>query len=364
MNMNGIVIIPVYQPESILPALVNEVSDNGNLVIVVDDGSSPDKQQIFWKLADTTVVLHHETNKGKGAAIKTALNYILENHLEQNYEIVGVMDGDGQHLPEDMETLMIHSREEKNALILGVRQVGKKMPLNSRLGNTITRKAFSILSGLHISDTQSGLRAFHTERIRDFLETDGERYEYETVVLYQCARQKIPIKEIPIHTIYKDEENSTSHFRTVRDSVRIYGELFKFVLSSLSSFCLDYLLFTAIVLAADKAAGMIPVANIMARLCSGTYNYLLNTKVVFHRKPSADTAVKYAFLAGLVLVFNNFFLSIYTICLHLDVFYAKIMTEITLFVLSFTVQKIWIFSKNINKDRNINNYRNINREQK
>lgn len=347
--MNAIVIIPVYQPETVLPKLVDEVTDNGNLVVVVDDGSDAESQQTFWSLADEAVVLHHEINKGKGAAIKTALAYIKENHLDNNYDVIGIMDGDGQHLPADMEKLIIHAREESRSLVLGVRQVGKKMPLRSRLGNTITRKIFSLLSGTYVSDTQSGLRTFPSEMLESLLEISGERYEYETAVLYECAKQKIPIREIPIQTIYKDEENSTSHFRTVRDSVRIYGELLKFILSSLSSFCLDYLLFTAMMFAVDKAPHMILAANIFARLFSGTYNYLINTRVVFHKKPSADTAVKYAALAGAVLIFNNIFLSIYTVGLHLDVFYAKIMTEVTLFILSFLVQRMCIFTKKVNR---------------
>lgn len=350
--MNAIVIIPVYQPEPVLPKLVYEVADNGNMVIIVDDGSDIKGRQMFWELADEAVILHHETNMGKGAAIKTALTYIKETNLDQIYDMIGVMDGDGQHLPEDMEKLTMHARKEKNSLVLGVRQVGNAMPLRSRFGNTITRGLFRLLSGTYVSDTQSGLRAFSTEMLGRLLNVSGERYEYETAVLYECARQKVPIVEIPIHTIYKDEENSTSHFRTIRDSIRVYGELLKFVLSSLSSFCLDYLLFSAMVFAADKAPNMILAANILARLCSGTYNYLVNTKVVFHRKPSADTAVKYVFLAGAVLIFNNIFLSIYTSCLHLDVFYAKIMTEITLFILSFLVQRLCIFTRKTNKADN------------
>ena len=143
--------------------------------------------------------------------------------------------------------------------------------------------------------------------------------------------------------------NSTSHFRIIRDSVRIYGELLKFVLSSLSGFCLDYLLFSAMIFATDKDPNMILAVNISARLVSGTYNYLVNTKIVFHKKPSADIAVKYAALAGTVLIFNNIFLSMYTAGLHLDVFYAKIMTEITLFILSFLVQRMCIFTKKMSR---------------
>lgn len=217
------------------------------------------------------------------------------------------------------------------------------MPFRSRAGNTITRTIFHLLSGLYVSDTQSGLRAFSTELADQFVEISGERYEYEIAVLYQCAKEKVPAKEIRIQTIYKDTQNSTSHFRTVRDSVRIYGQLFKFVLASLSSFCLDYCLFGIMILFLGRGLEKILAANIAARVLSGTYNYLLNTRLVFHRKPSVCTAWKYCILAGCVLVFNNIFLSIYTVLTGLDVFYAKILTEITLFLVSFLVQRLWIF---------------------
>ena len=127
--MGEIVIIPVYEPEPVLLKLVEEVREYGNFVIVVDDGSSQQQQQVFWELAESAVVLHHERNKGKGAAIKTALAYIRENHLSD--EVIGVMDGDGQHLPSDMEKVLLRAGEEKNSLILGVRQVGRKMPFRS-----------------------------------------------------------------------------------------------------------------------------------------------------------------------------------------------------------------------------------------
>lgn len=72
---------------------------------------------------------------------------------------------------------------------------------------------------------------------------EGERYEYEMNVLLFLAKEGIDIDEVPINTIYQDRENSTSHFRAVWDSIRIYKDLLKFTLSSFSSFVLDYLLF-------------------------------------------------------------------------------------------------------------------------
>lgn len=122
--MESMVIIPVYEPEPILEELVNELWQNGNYIIIVDDGSSEESQIVFWKLAEKAIILHHKTNQGKGAAIKTGLEYIRDNFWE--CDVVGIMDGDGQHLTKDMEKLIFRARENTDALILGVRQVGKK----------------------------------------------------------------------------------------------------------------------------------------------------------------------------------------------------------------------------------------------
>lgn len=339
--MEAIVVIPVYQPEPALEQLVDELWKYGNFIIVIDDGSGEECQKMFERLSEKAIILHHTVNKGKGAAIKTALAYIKDNLWE--YDVIGVMDGDGQHLPKDMEKLIFKARKDTNALILGVRQIGNQMPLRSRMGNTITKKVFQLVSGTYVSDTQTGLRAFSREKIEEFLHIAGERYEYETAVLYQCAKNKTPIVEVPIDTIYKDRENSTSHFHTVLDSIRIYRELLKFVFSSASSFCLDYLLFSIFVLALGKTGWAVLTANICARILSAAYNFLMNTSLVFHERPTGKAVGEYALLAIGVLFFNNVFLNGYRNLLGLNVFCAKILTELTMFLISFSVQKLWIF---------------------
>ena len=95
------------------------------------------------------------------------------------------------------------------------------------------------MTGVAVSDTQTGLRAFSAELLDFMSRISGSRYEYEMNMLASCAKKGIPIREVPIRTIYHDKENSCSHFRRIRDSVRIYRELFKFFLSSFSSFLLD-----------------------------------------------------------------------------------------------------------------------------
>ena len=151
--------------------------------------------------------------------------------------------------------------------------------------------------------------------------------------------------EVPISTIYHDKGNSCSHFRKVRDSIRIYRKLLKFSASSFSSFLLDYLLFLIFTAFLPSTAGGILGANIGARLLSAVYNYTMNCHFVFHEKQSVRTGSEYIALAGFILMLNNLILEFLTMILEIPVYPAKILTEITLFLVSWLVQKKLIFGK-------------------
>ena len=259
-----------------------------NQIILVDDGSDKKYERLFWELGEKCIVLHHEENRGKGEAIKTALKYIKEELWE--CRVVGIMDADGQHLPDDMEKLLMKAAAEPMALNVGSRTIDRNVPWKSRMGNLITRRIFRMKTGVEVSDTQTGLRAFSTRLLDFMLDIEGERYEYEMNVLVTCAKANIPIIEVPIETIYHDKGNSCSHFRKVRDSVRIYRQLLKFSFVSFSSFLLDYVM-----------------------------------------------------LAGLILVLNNILLQIF-MAVYIPLYPAKILTECTLFLISWLIQKKLIFS--------------------
>lgn len=341
--MHATVIIPAYNPEENLKDIVEKVWDLGNQIIVVDDGSGEDKMELFHSLSEKAIVIHHEANQGKGAAIKTALSYIKDNLWD--CDVVGIMDADGQHLPEDMEKLLLRAANKEQALLLGVREIGKKMPLKSCLGNGITRLVFQAVSGVKVSDTQTGLRAFPISLLNVLLEVKGTRYEYETNVLFYCARNNIPMLEVPVKTIYHDRENSCSHFHPVRDSVRIYKDILKFSLSSLSSFVVDYLLFCGFMFVFPKTAPWILAGNILARVISGGYNYLMNCRFVFRTGMKAQSVLQYLALAAGILFLNSVILQFYAGVLAIPVYGAKILTEVSLFVISFAVQRKWIFHR-------------------
>ncbi len=221
------VVIPAYEPDEKLKIIADKLRNRGYIVIIVDDGSGDPYRFLFEELSEECIVSKHKENRGKGAAIRSGLEYIAKELWD--CDAVGIMDADGQHLPEDMELVLTESLKTPKALVLGVRNVGSEMPLRSRIGNMLTRTVFRLLYGTDISDTQTGLRAFPVTMIPWMRGVEGDRYEYEMNVLIEAAQEKIPIREVQIHTIYHDRENSCSHFHVFRDSFRVWRELLRFV---------------------------------------------------------------------------------------------------------------------------------------
>ena len=131
MSKPHTVIIPAYRPDARLIRLTAEVLDLGYSVIVVNDGSGEAYDPVFLALDPRVIRLYHEKNRGKGAAIKTGLSYVLEQNQRTDDEfdrirLVGVMDADGQHLPADMGRVMAEAEEHPTGMTLGVREVNKR----------------------------------------------------------------------------------------------------------------------------------------------------------------------------------------------------------------------------------------------
>ena len=215
------VLIPALNPDRILLGLLAELRRAGvPRVVVVDDGSSGHSAEIFAAVAgmDSVTLLRHERNVGKGAAIRTALTHVRS----RSPELLGavVMDADGQHTVADALRVGSVLEEGAGALVLGVRGFEGDVPFRSRLGNAISAGLFGLLTGLKLSDVQTGLRGIPEDLAPQFLALRGERYEFETEMLMLCGARRIPVREVPIETIYSDG-NVSSHFRPLRDSLRV-----------------------------------------------------------------------------------------------------------------------------------------------
>ena len=223
-------VIPVCDPDAEhFPSLVRRLREDFTHVVVVDDGSVQGSAAFDVVRGDVDAVLVHEVNRGKGAALRTAFAWVRENLPD----LVGVVtvDGDGQHDPEDVQRVAEElARDPNGGLVLGVRSFAGDVPFRSKLGNFWTRGLFRLLTGLAVSDTQTGLRGIPVTLLPRLLAIPGDRYEYEIRMLADARRHPAPPREVPIRTIYLDG-NAASHYRPLRDTFRtqlaLWGSLFR-----------------------------------------------------------------------------------------------------------------------------------------
>lgn len=351
MNHFWIAMIPAYQPTEQFISLVQEAKSQGFQVVVINDGSNADTNDIFASTARFGTVLRHTENMGKGQAIKTGLSFI-QSQYPADCTVV-TLDADGQHRIADAKRICKVAQNHPDALVLGSRRLKENVPLRSRFGNTITRFVYRISTGQRVWDTQTGLRAFSARLIPQLLSIPGERYEYEMNVLLTCSRIGIPILEEEIETIYIDG-NASSHFDTVKDSWRVYKEILKFSAASLISFLVDYGLYSILTLCTSGLgnAPSILVSNVGARIVSASVNYTINRKLVFQSKAHVvRSAVQYAALAAVILIGNTIVLSVLTDYLGVNRYAAKLITELLFFLMSWLVQRKVIFRTGKNAEK-------------
>lgn len=336
--METVVLIPAYKPNEKLISLTDSLLELKRFrIVIVNDGSGNPYDGIFEKLKEKAIVLVHPQNKGKGAALKTGISYVKDNLPSCGYIVTA--DADGQHSVEDILKLA-DEVEHIGGFVLGVRRFTGKVPLRSRLGNSITRFVFSAVSGVKVSDTQTGLRAFDASLFSFMTEINGDRYEYETNVLLQAAKSKIKINEVEIHTIYEGK-NESSHFNPLWDSIRIYLKIFKYSVSALLSFALDFTLFTLFSYLFNLPLWLSITA---ARIISATFNFTLNRFVVFKSKNGVfRELIQYSLLATLILLLNIGITKLFVSYIGIEKWVAKLITETILFILSFIAQDKIIF---------------------
>ena len=334
---NITVLIPAYKPDERLIKLVDDLIEAGfRRVVVVDDGGGETYRPIFEALSGKARVLTHPVNRGKGAALKTGLKHIMQKPSDG----VVTADADGQHTPADIARIADSLIAHKGALILGSRDK-KAMPPRSKAGNTLPCAVFGLLTGLWISDTQTGLRGLPPEALEAFSKLDGDRYEYEINMLIAASAMRMPVVEETIETIYIDN-NASSHFNALKDGLRIYKLMFReagrFCLSSVISFVVDFLIFNLLHYA--FGAGRV-LSQVIARLISAPLNYALNTHMVFGKKPSKQSFGKYALLAVCILGIS---------CLGhalldkvLPAWLAKLLIDGVLYFVSYRLQRTQVF---------------------
>ena len=220
-SKDGVVLLPSYQPEETLLNLSRGLSLEGFKILIVDDGSGPTYQHIFEACKKYATVIGYEKNKGKGEALKTGFRYCLDNLKDYKYVITA--DGDGQHRIDDI--VKVYERcKQHNVSVIGVRKFDVKVPIKSKIGNTLSKFNQALVTNRYMHDNQCGLRAFPYSILEDMISIFGSRYEYEMNVLTYLQVKELPFECQRIQTIY-DNNNQGSHFRPIADTLRIQGSI-------------------------------------------------------------------------------------------------------------------------------------------
>lgn len=329
----NIVIIPSLNPSDKLISIINElIKNNIKDIIVIDDGSS--NKDIFNKLNKDVLVLHHETNLGKGVAIKTGVKYANNNF--KNIKGYIFMDGDGQHLTKDV-IKVIKEMNTSNEIIFGVRDFNdSNVPKRSKIGNNFSSWYYKLLTGINMPDTQTGLRAIPYRYTKILLNTPGERYEYEMNFLNYLGLHKILFKTVKINTVYEDN-NSVSHFRIVEDSIRIYKEPLKYFVIALTSFLLDILMFILY----KSLVPSIFMANVLARFTSGIYNYNMNKYWCFKSYQGSNQFFKYLVLFVIQMFISSTLVNLFSSSSMIVI--IKMLIDLVIFTVNYVIQKKYIF---------------------
>lgn len=335
------ILVPAYEPGERLLELISSLRESAS-ILVVDDGSGPDYREVFDS-ADRlgAHVLTHAVNEGKAAALRTGFRWLMRHSPGQP---VVCVDSDGQHMPADVLAVGAEVEHRSvlglpDAVVLGVRAFDGKVPLRSRVGNRAMTALVASVTGSRTSDTQTGLRGYPGSLLAWACDVKGERFAYELRLLLEASRQQIPLVEVPIETVYI-EHNASSHFRPVTDSVKVLSPLLLFAASSLISFALD----TVLLVALSALTGSLAVAVVGARILSGSLNFWLNRRAVFRsRGQLRQEVVRYGAFAVGLLVLGYVGIAALT-NMGVPLVLAKIAADATLWLASFAVQRVVVFS--------------------
>jgi glycosyltransferase involved in cell wall biosynthesis len=220
--MNICIIIPANNEACTIGFLVESLSKKGFDVIVIDDGSKDETGVIAQEKG--AIVLRHDEKKGKGSALREGFRYAVE----RDYDAVIMMDGDGQHDVGGVDRFLIEAEKNKHSVIVGNRMVNSKgMPFIRFCTNRFMSWLISLACGQSISDTQCGYRYIHCDVLKQ-IDLTSRDFEIETEILMKVCQKGFKVANVPIKTIYRNEESKINPFK---DAIRFFTYFIKEIFS-------------------------------------------------------------------------------------------------------------------------------------
>jgi len=211
------VLIPAFNCEKTIAAVVNSVLQYTSDVIVVNDGSTDNTENILSSFGKRIISISYKKNKGKGYALKQG----FYEANKRGFSYILTMDSDGQHLAEDIPTFVDAISLCPNRLIVGARSFNHpNMPQENIFANKFSNFWFSLQTAHKLPDTQTGYRLYPLKKMGK-MKPFTNRYEAELELLVRCAWKGIRIDSVDIQVHYPAKEERVSHFRPKKDFFRI-----------------------------------------------------------------------------------------------------------------------------------------------
>jgi glycosyltransferase involved in cell wall biosynthesis len=210
------VIIPTYNNAAMLAGVIRDVANYTDDIIVVNDGSTDSTKKIIESFSFLQS-LSFEKNAGKGMAMRKGFEYAVS----KGYEFAITIDSDGQHFAKDLPKFIDELEKDKNAIIIGERDLNQAtVPGKSSFGNKFSNFWFKVETGITIEDTQSGYRLYPLIPLKE-IRFRTLKYEFEIEVLVLAAWKGVNIKSVPVSVYYPPADERISHFRPLKDTMRI-----------------------------------------------------------------------------------------------------------------------------------------------
>lgn len=218
-QLNCCVVIPTYNNEKTVKRVISETLDfiNGNAtLIVVNDGSTDSTASILNEFGRRIELVSYDENQGKGFALRAGFAHAINLGFDRAI----TLDSDGQHYPSDIATLLKHSLENPDAVIMGARDMEQEgVPTKSSFGNKFSNFWFWAFTFIKLDDTQTGYRLYPLKPISK-MKFFTKKFEFEIELIVRLAWKDIPFIQAPVKVLY-DPDERVSHFRPFKDFTRI-----------------------------------------------------------------------------------------------------------------------------------------------
>jgi len=320
---------------------VENLLSYGIEIVVVNDGDKQGGEYAQKIAAHKVHIIDHYTELGKGAAIKTGLNYISCHY--QDFDQVLSIDADSEYDARVLASMLEKSEDFPQQLILLSRTYSDKAPFFTRLGKRLTKFLFKLSCGQGVVDVHGGVRIIPKKIIATLLGIKSMGWEFLIDMVVLAKRSRVNIVEVPMVLTY-DQKHQRGLFVSLLESMRLSFLLVRFSIVGIVTALIDYFMFFVIYAIYPS----LPVSLTGARLVSVFANYFAVKQFAFHNAGHIrETLPKYLLLATVSVTLGYALVNGLTNDLHLHLFMARIITDLVLFFVNFIIQRDFIFKRQL-----------------